>query len=129
MAIVGWTPEPSDSTCRIRAGVGRVLAHWIVTGRPDVDVTAFNIDRLHATQTNPQYRRERTVESQIDAEEESLHDSDQVGRILAVLLRAVTSCLAIALPPVVASGPTHRTNLTNRRDQAGGIAHARPRRR
>jgi 4-methylaminobutanoate oxidase (formaldehyde-forming) len=44
-------------------GVGRVLAHWIVTGRPDVDVTAFNIDRLHPTQTNPQYRRERTVES------------------------------------------------------------------
>jgi 4-methylaminobutanoate oxidase (formaldehyde-forming) len=44
-------------------GVGRVLAHWIVTGRPDVDVTAFNIDRLHATQANPQYRRERTVES------------------------------------------------------------------
>jgi 4-methylaminobutanoate oxidase (formaldehyde-forming) len=44
-------------------GVGRVLAHWIVTGRPDVDVTAFNIDRLHPTQANPQYRRERTVES------------------------------------------------------------------
>ena len=44
-------------------GVGRVLAHWIVTGRPDVDVTGFNIDRLHPTQTNPQYRRERTVES------------------------------------------------------------------
>jgi len=44
-------------------GVGRVLAHWIVTGRPDVDVTAFNIDRLHPTQTNAQYRRERTVES------------------------------------------------------------------
>src|SRR4029077_3781593 len=44
-------------------GVGRVLAPWIVTGRPDVDVTAFNIDRLHPTQTNPHYRRERTVES------------------------------------------------------------------
>src|SRR5689334_24866109 len=44
-------------------GVGRVLAHWIVTGRPDVDVTAFNIDRLHPAQANPQYRRERTVES------------------------------------------------------------------
>ncbi len=44
-------------------GVGRVLAHWIVTGKPDVDVTAFNIDRLHPTQANPQYRRERTVES------------------------------------------------------------------
>ncbi len=44
-------------------GLGRVLAHWIVTGRPDVDVTGFNIDRLHTYQTNPEYRRTRTVES------------------------------------------------------------------
>ncbi|HXW75555.1 MAG TPA: FAD-dependent oxidoreductase [Steroidobacteraceae bacterium] len=44
-------------------GLGRVLAHWIVTGYPDVDVTAFNIDRVHAYQTNPEYRRARTVES------------------------------------------------------------------
>ena len=44
-------------------GLGRVLAHWIVTGHPDVDVTAFNIDRLHAYQANPEYRRQRTVES------------------------------------------------------------------
>jgi glycine cleavage system aminomethyltransferase T/glycine/D-amino acid oxidase-like deaminating enzyme len=44
-------------------GLGRVLAHWIVTGHPDVDVTGFNIDRLHAYQTNPEYRRQRTVES------------------------------------------------------------------
>jgi glycine cleavage system aminomethyltransferase T/glycine/D-amino acid oxidase-like deaminating enzyme len=44
-------------------GLGRVLAHWIVTGRPDVDVTGFNIDRLHPTQANPEYRRQRTVES------------------------------------------------------------------
>jgi glycine cleavage system aminomethyltransferase T/glycine/D-amino acid oxidase-like deaminating enzyme len=44
-------------------GLGRVLAHWIVTGYPDVDVTAFNIDRLHAYQANPEYRRQRTVES------------------------------------------------------------------
>ena len=44
-------------------GLGRVLAHWIVTGCPDVDVTGFNIDRLHVTQTNPEYRRARTVES------------------------------------------------------------------
>jgi len=44
-------------------GLGRVLAHWIVTGCPDVDVTGFNIDRLQVTQTNPEYRRERTVES------------------------------------------------------------------
>ncbi len=44
-------------------GLGRVLANWIVTGYPDVDVTAFNIDRLHSYQANPQYRRQRTVES------------------------------------------------------------------
>jgi 4-methylaminobutanoate oxidase (formaldehyde-forming) len=29
-----------------------VLAHWIVTGHPDVDVTGFNIDRLHTYQAN-----------------------------------------------------------------------------
>jgi 4-methylaminobutanoate oxidase (formaldehyde-forming) len=44
-------------------GLGRVLAHWIVTGTPDVDVTGFNIDRLQAWQANPDYRRSRTVES------------------------------------------------------------------
>ena len=44
-------------------GLGRVLAHWIVTGHPDVDVTGFNIDRLHTYQSNPEYRRQRTVES------------------------------------------------------------------
>ncbi|MFT3854056.1 MAG: FAD-dependent oxidoreductase [Ilumatobacteraceae bacterium] len=44
-------------------GVGRVLAHWILNGRPDVDVTAMNIDRLHVYQSNPEYRRTRTVES------------------------------------------------------------------
>ncbi len=44
-------------------GLGRVLAHWIINGRPDVDITGFNIDRLHAYQSNPEYRRTRTVES------------------------------------------------------------------
>ncbi|CAN5352739.1 FAD-dependent oxidoreductase [soil metagenome] len=44
-------------------GLGRVLAHWILTGSPDVDVTAMNIDRMHHYQTNPDYRRLRTVES------------------------------------------------------------------
>ena len=44
-------------------GMGRVLAHWIISGRPDVDVTGFNIDRLHNYQSNPEYRRTRTVES------------------------------------------------------------------
>ncbi|MBS0578147.1 MAG: FAD-dependent oxidoreductase [Proteobacteria bacterium] len=44
-------------------GLGRVLAHWIIDGVPDVDVTGFNIDRTHTYQSNPEYRRERTVES------------------------------------------------------------------
>jgi 4-methylaminobutanoate oxidase (formaldehyde-forming) len=44
-------------------GIGRVLAHWIVNGLPDVDVTGMHIDRLHPYQANPEYRRTRTVES------------------------------------------------------------------
>jgi glycine cleavage system aminomethyltransferase T/glycine/D-amino acid oxidase-like deaminating enzyme len=44
-------------------GLGRVLAHWILTGNPDVDITGFNIDRLHTYQANPEYRKTRTVES------------------------------------------------------------------
>ena len=44
-------------------GIGRLLAHWIVEGTPDMDVTAFNIDRLHRYQANPEYRRARTIES------------------------------------------------------------------
>lgn len=44
-------------------GMGRVVANWIMTGEPGVDVTGFNIDRFHRYQSNPQYRRERTVES------------------------------------------------------------------
>jgi 4-methylaminobutanoate oxidase (formaldehyde-forming) len=44
-------------------GLGRVLAHWILNGRPDVDVTGFNIDRLHSYQANPEYRATRTVEA------------------------------------------------------------------
>ena len=44
-------------------GMGRALAHWIVNGSADVDITGFNIDRLHAYQRNPEYRATRTVES------------------------------------------------------------------
>ncbi len=44
-------------------GVGRMMAHWIVHGRADVDITGFNIDRLHSYQSTPEYRRQRTVES------------------------------------------------------------------
>jgi glycine cleavage system aminomethyltransferase T/glycine/D-amino acid oxidase-like deaminating enzyme len=44
-------------------GMGRMLAHWILTGRADMDITGMNIDRLHTYQANPEYRRTRTVES------------------------------------------------------------------
>ncbi|MEZ5114973.1 MAG: FAD-dependent oxidoreductase [Candidatus Nanopelagicales bacterium] len=44
-------------------GLGRAIAHWIVDGDPGIDVTGFDIDRLHAYQANPEYRRTRTVES------------------------------------------------------------------
>ncbi len=47
----------------IGGGMGQILAHWIIHGTPDVDVTGFNIDRLHPYQNNPEYRRQRTVES------------------------------------------------------------------
>jgi 4-methylaminobutanoate oxidase (formaldehyde-forming) len=44
-------------------GLGRALAHWIVEGRPDIDVTGMDVDRLHPYQTTPSYRRDRTAES------------------------------------------------------------------
>jgi glycine cleavage system aminomethyltransferase T/glycine/D-amino acid oxidase-like deaminating enzyme len=44
-------------------GMGRVLAHWIINGRPDCDVTGMHVDRLQKYQANPEYRRTRTVES------------------------------------------------------------------
>jgi glycine cleavage system aminomethyltransferase T/glycine/D-amino acid oxidase-like deaminating enzyme len=44
-------------------GMGRVVAHWIMHGRADVDITGMNIDRFHPYQGNPEYRRSRTVES------------------------------------------------------------------
>jgi 4-methylaminobutanoate oxidase (formaldehyde-forming) len=44
-------------------GYGRVIAHWILEGKPDVDVTGINIDRFHRYQCNPEYRRQRALES------------------------------------------------------------------
>jgi 4-methylaminobutanoate oxidase (formaldehyde-forming) len=43
-------------------GLGRVLAHWIISGLPDVDVTAWDVARFRADQLEPAYRRERTTE-------------------------------------------------------------------
>jgi hypothetical protein len=44
-------------------GLGRVVAHWIINGKPDVDVCGFNVDRLHRYQSNPAYRQARVAES------------------------------------------------------------------
>lgn len=44
-------------------GVGRMLAHWIVYGRSDMDICGVNIDRLHPYQCTPDYRQHRVVES------------------------------------------------------------------
>jgi 4-methylaminobutanoate oxidase (formaldehyde-forming) len=43
-------------------GLGRVLAHWIISGLPDVDVTGFDVARFRADQLEPAYRRDRTTE-------------------------------------------------------------------
>jgi glycine cleavage system aminomethyltransferase T/glycine/D-amino acid oxidase-like deaminating enzyme len=43
-------------------GIGRVLARWIVDGRPDVDVTAMTVERVQPWQATREYRRTRTVE-------------------------------------------------------------------
>ncbi len=43
-------------------GLGRVMAHWITTGRPDVDTTGFNVDRFRPWQADDDYRAARTTE-------------------------------------------------------------------
>lgn len=43
-------------------GLGRVMAHWISTGRPDVDTTGFDVARFQAWQLAPDLRRDRTAE-------------------------------------------------------------------
>jgi 4-methylaminobutanoate oxidase (formaldehyde-forming) len=69
---VGETPELAN--CFVAAGlnsigiltgggIGRLVARWIVDGRPDLDVTEIDVDRLHPYQATPEYRRLRTVES------------------------------------------------------------------
>jgi 4-methylaminobutanoate oxidase (formaldehyde-forming) len=43
-------------------GLGRVMAEWITAGRPDVDVTGFNVDRFRPWQAEDDYRAARTTE-------------------------------------------------------------------
>ncbi len=44
-------------------GLGQLVARWITTGDPGADVTSMHPDRLQPYQSNPEYRRTRTVES------------------------------------------------------------------
>lgn len=71
-AIVGEAPELKNYFVAaglnsigiiVGGGLGRAMAHWIMTGKPDIDITGFNIDRLHTYQNNPKYRLHRTAES------------------------------------------------------------------
>lgn len=43
-------------------GVGAVIAQWIVTGAPQVDVTGVALDRTAGYETSRRFRAERTVE-------------------------------------------------------------------
>ncbi len=43
-------------------GLGRVVAQWMATGRPDVDVTGFDVARFRDWQLDPTRRAERTAE-------------------------------------------------------------------
>jgi 4-methylaminobutanoate oxidase (formaldehyde-forming) len=47
----------------IGGGMGQLMAHWIINGTPDIDITGFNIDRLRVYQNTSEYRKHRTVES------------------------------------------------------------------
>jgi 4-methylaminobutanoate oxidase (formaldehyde-forming) len=69
--LVGETPELGN--CYVAAGlnslgilngagVGNVLAHWIVDGLPPVDVTAINVNRFTRCESTPAFRRDRTPE-------------------------------------------------------------------
>ncbi|MBT9254189.1 FAD-dependent oxidoreductase [Phycicoccus sp. MAQZ13P-2] len=43
-------------------GLGRILAHWVLSGRPDVDVTGIDVARFRDHQLLPEHRRARTAE-------------------------------------------------------------------
>lgn len=69
--LVGETPEIRN--CYVAAGlnslgilngagIGNVLAHWIVSGLPPVDVTGINVNRFTKCENTPAFRRDRTPE-------------------------------------------------------------------
>jgi len=69
--LVGETPELRN--CFVAAGlnslgilngagIGNVLAHWIVDGLPPIDVTDINVNRFTKCESTPAFRRDRTPE-------------------------------------------------------------------
>ncbi|MFN2190617.1 MAG: FAD-dependent oxidoreductase [Candidatus Promineifilaceae bacterium] len=46
----------------LSGGAGRIMAQWIVDGRPEVDVSEIDIARMAPFQNNPKYLHDRTVE-------------------------------------------------------------------
>jgi 4-methylaminobutanoate oxidase (formaldehyde-forming) len=44
------------------AGIGMVLAHWMVDGLPPLDVTGLNVNRFSPSMATPAFRRDRTPE-------------------------------------------------------------------
>ncbi len=69
--LVGETPELRN--CFVAAGlnslgilngagIGNVLAHWIVDGLPPIDVTEINVNRFTRCESTPAFRRDRTPE-------------------------------------------------------------------
>ncbi len=69
--LVGETPELRN--CFVAAGmnslgilngagIGNVLAHWIVSGLPPVDVTSINVNRFSKCKNTRAFRRDRTPE-------------------------------------------------------------------
>lgn len=69
--LVGETPELRN--CFVAAGlnslgilngagIGNVLAHWIVDGLPPIDVTGINVNRFTKCESTRAFRRDRTPE-------------------------------------------------------------------
>ena len=88
-------------------GIGRAMAQWIVDGRPDIDVTGINIDRLHRYQSNPDYRAARTVESL-----GMVYACHYPGKSMQTARGAKLSPLHEKLPKQ--SGPTSKTSPAGR---------------
>lgn len=44
-------------------GVGKVMAEWIASGRPDIDLSEVDIARFSGFETNPRFLKERIPES------------------------------------------------------------------